>query len=57
MDGRTAVVCWRCGTPATVLVTELDYGTRAYCSAHLLALGSLPSGSVCCPVGGARRCA
>lgn len=54
---QPGTVCWRCGTPAAVIVTELHYGTRAYCSTHFLALGSLPSGSACCPAAGARRCA
>jgi hypothetical protein len=47
--------CWRCADPAAVIVTHLHQGPRAYCSAHFLALGSLPSGAACSPTLELRR--
>jgi hypothetical protein len=50
--------CWRCEDPAAVIVTHVHQfpsGPRAYCSAHFLALGSLPSGAACAPTLELRR--
>lgn len=41
--------CWRCEEAAAVIVSHLHQAPRAYCSAHFLALGSLPSGAACAP--------
>lgn len=53
----TSGFCYHCGTVAAVIVTHLHDGARAYCSAHFLALGSLPSGTACRPTLQMRRCA
>jgi len=55
LDEHSQTVCWRCGASAVVVVTHLHHGPRAYCSAHFLALGSLPSGAACAPTWEMRR--
>jgi hypothetical protein len=51
--------CWRCEDPAAVIVTNMHSpvhdGSRSYCAAHFLALGSLPSGAACAPTLELRR--